>query len=398
MQALARTIYRRRWLVLALTVVTVLAAGAFGGPVVGLLDSDDDFEDHGAESILARDAVEQATGRSASPDMVVLVRLDAPVDSLQAQEKIARVAGTLDDPRVADVVAVRDGEPAELISRDRRSTYLLATFRTGVDDDAVAEELQARVEREPGVTAGGGQLAFTQVGEQIEQDLARAEMLAFPLLFLLSLVVFRSVVAALLPVLVGGTTIITTFVWMRLVNEVEPMSVFAINLITGAGLGLAIDYSLFVVSRFREELAKGVDTSEALRRTMRTAGRTVLFSAVTVAAAMAALIVFDLRFLFSMGYGGVLVALTAALVSLTVLPAILAVLGPRVNALGLRRWKESLQRDAAHVEEGPWYRFSQWVMKRPGPIALATTLLLIAMGLPFLRIEFTGVDASVLPT
>ena len=164
------------------------------------------------------------------------------------------------------MVAVRDGEPSELVSRDRQSTYLLATFRTGADDDALAEQLQARVEREPGVTAGGGQLAFTQVGEQVEEDLARAELLAFPLLFLLSLVVFRSVVAALLPVLVGGTTIITTFVWMRLVNEVEPMSVFAINLITGAGLGLAIDYSLFVVSRFREELATGADTAEALRR------------------------------------------------------------------------------------------------------------------------------------
>ena len=321
----------------------MLFAGAYGGPVVGLLDSDDDFEDHGSESVLARDAVERATGRSASPDMVVLVRLGAPVDSPQAQEKIARVAAGAGHPDVAEVVAVRDGEPAELISRDRQSTYLLATFRTGADDDALAEELQARVEREPGVTAGGGQLAFTQVGEQVEEDLARAEMLAFPLLFLLSLVVFRSVVAALLPVLVGGTTIITTFVWMRLVNEVEPMSVFAINLITGAGLGLAIDYSLFVVSRFREELAKGVDTAEALRRTMRTAGRTVLFSAITVAAAMGSLIVFDLRFLFSMGYGGVLVALTAALVSLTVLPALLAVLGPRVNALGLKRWKESLR-------------------------------------------------------
>ncbi len=399
MDGLARLIYRRRRLVLAFAFVFVLFAGAYGGPVVSLLDSDDDFEDHGAESVLARDAVERATGRSASPDMVVLVRLGAPVDSPRAREKLARVAQQLRDPGVAEVVAVGEsGEPREMVSRDGRSTYLLAIFRTGVDDDALAEELQARVEREPGVTAGGGQLAFTQVGEQVEEDLARAEMLAFPLLFLLSLVVFRSVVAALLPVLVGATTIITTFVWLRLVNEVEPMSVFAINLITGAGLGLAIDYSLFVVSRFREELATGADTAEALRRTMRTAGRTVLFSAVTVAAAMAALIVFDLRFLFSMGYGGVLVALTAALVSLTVLPAILAVLGPRVNALGLRRWKESLQRDAAHVEAGPWYRFSQWVMKRPGPIALATTLLLIAMGLPFLRIEFTGVDASVLPT
>lgn len=398
MDRLARLIFRRRRLVLAVTLVFILFAGAYGGPVVSLLDSDDDFEDHGSESVLARDAVERATGRSASPDMVVLVRLGAPVDSPQAQEKLARVARELRDPDVADVVAVRDGEPRALVSRDGRSTYLLANFRTGVDDDALAQELQARAEREPGVTAGGGQLAFMQVGEQVEQDLARAEMLAFPLLFLLSLVVFRSVVAALLPVLVGGTTIITTFVWLRLVNEVEPMSVFAINLITGAGLGLAIDYSLFVVSRFREELATGANTGEALRRTMRTAGRTVLFSAVTVAAAMAALIVFDLRFLFSMGYGGVLVALTAALVSLTVLPALLAVLGPRVNALSLRRWKQSLERDAAHVREGPWYRFSQWVMRRPGPIAAATAALLIAMGLPFLRIEFTGVDASVLPT
>jgi len=397
MDRLARLIDRRRRLVLAFAVVFVLFAGAFGGQVVSLLDTDDDFEDHGSESILARDAVERATGRSASPDLVALVRLGAPVDSQEAQEKVARVAQSLRDPDVADVVAVRDGEPRELVSRDGRSTYLLATFRAGSDDEATAERLKERVEREPGVTAGGGQLAFAQVGEQVEQDLARAEMLAFPLLFLLSLVVFRSVVAALLPVAVGATTILATFVWLRLVNEIEPMSVFAINLITGAGLGLAIDYSLFVVSRFREELAKGVETSVALRATLCTAGRTVAFSAVTVAAAMAALIVFKLRFLYSMGVGGVLVALTAAVVSLTMLPALLAMLGPRVNSLSLKRWQVSMHRDAAHVRAGPWYRFSQAVMRRPGPIAAATAALLIAMGLPFLRIEFTGVDASVLP-
>ena len=397
MDRLARLIARRRRLVLALTVVFVVFAGAFGGPVVSLLDSDDDFEDHGSESILARDAVEQATGRSASPDLVALVRLGAPVDSPEAQEKVARVARALRDPDVAQVIAVRNGEPAELVSRDGRSTYLLASFRAGSNEEATALRLKDRVEREPGVTAGGGQLAFTQVGEQVEQDLARAELLAFPLLFLLSLVVFRSAVAALLPVAVGATTILATFVWLRLANEIEPMSVFAINLITGAGLGLAIDYSLFVVSRFREELARGVDTGAALRATLRTAGRTVAFSAVTVAAAMAALLVFDLRFLFSMGVGGVLVALTAAVVSLTVLPALLAVLGPRVNALSLKRWQVSLHRDAGQVRAGPWYRFSQAVMRRPGPIAAATALLLIVMGLPFLRIEFTGVDASVLP-
>ncbi len=395
--ALARLADRRHRLVLVVAAVFVLFAAAFGGPLVTLLDSGDDFEDHASESVLARDAVERASGRSGSPDLVVLVRLGGDVDSAASQAKIARVAGALRDPGVADVAAYRDGRPEALVSRDRRSTYVLATFGSDVDEDALAERLQERVEREPGVTAGGGQLAFTQVSEQVQEDLARAELLAFPLLFLLSLVVFRSVVAALLPVIVGATTILTTFVFMRLVNAVEPMSVFAINLITGAGLGLAIDYSLFVVSRFREELATGAGRGDALRVTMRTAGRTVLFSAVTVAAAMASLMVFHLRFLYSMGVGGALVALTAALVSLTVLPALLAALGPRVNALSLKRWQVAINRDAAHVRAGPWYRFSQLVMRRPGPIAAGTAVLLIALGLPFLRIDFTGVDASVLP-
>jgi RND superfamily putative drug exporter len=216
-------------------------------------------------------------------------------------------------------------------------------------------------------------------------------------LFLLSLFVFRSLVAALLPLAVGMASILVTFALMRLVNEVEPMSVFAINLITGLGLGLSIDYSLFMVSRFREELERGAGTSEALRATLASAGRTVIFSALTVAAALAALIVFRQRFLFSMGIGGALVALVAAFVSLTLLPALLAALGPRVNALSPRRWREALHRDAAQVRAGFWYRLSQAVMRRPAAVAGATALVLILAGLPFLRIEFTGVDASVLP-
>jgi putative drug exporter of the RND superfamily len=395
--ALARLADRRHRLVLIVAGVFVLFAAGFGGPVVSLLDSNDDFEDHQSESVIARADVERATGRSAAPDMVVLVRAGAPVQSPEAQERIRAVAQRLRDPDVADVVAYRTGGPRELVSRDGRATYLLVTFRSGVDDEAVATRLQERVEREPGVVAGGGQLAFQQVSDQVQEDLKRAEMLAFPLLFLLSLVVFRSVVAALLPVIVGATTILTTFVWLRLVNSFEPMSVFAINLITGAGLGLAIDYSLFVVSRFREELATGSSRGEALRVTMRTSGRTVLFSAVTVAAALASLIVFPLRFLYSMAYGGALVALTAALVSLIVLPALLAALGPRVNSLSLERWQVAITRDAEHVRSGPWYRFSQFVMRRPAPIAIAASVLLIALGLPFLRVAFTGVDAGVLP-
>jgi uncharacterized membrane protein YdfJ with MMPL/SSD domain len=397
LDALARFIDRRRRALLAAAVVVVAVAGMFGGPVVGILGSDDDFEDPASEAVAAREATERATGQSAAPDAIALVRLGAPVESRAAQAKIRRVAGAMRDRDVAEVVAVQGGRPAALISRDRRSTYVMATFRSDTDEEEIAQRLEQRLEGEPGVTLGGGVIAFTQVGEQVQEDLARAETLAFPILFALSLLVFRSVVAALLPLAVGISTILITFLGLRLVNSVEPMSVFAINLITGLGLGLSIDYSLFMVSRFREEMERGLDRGEALRATLRTAGRTVLFSAITVAAALAALIVFPLRFLFSMGVGGVLVALSAALVSLTLLPALLVALGPKVNALSPKRWRLAMHRDAANVHEGGWYRLSQAVMRRPGRIAAVTAVLLIVLGLPFTRIEFTGVDASVLP-
>ena len=271
------------------------------------------------------------------------------------------------------------------------------TFFTAADEDEAADALVERMRGEPGVTVGGGIVAFNQVGEQVESDLQRAEMLAAPILLLFSLLVFRSLVAALLPLAVGTATVLLTFSGLRIINEFEPMSTFAINLTTGLGLGLAIDYSLFMVSRFREELEADGDRSRALHATVRTAGRTVLFSAFTVAAALAAMLVFPLRFLYSMGAGGVLVALSAALVSLTLLPALLAVLGPRVNSLGLRRWQVAMKRDAAHVRAGPWYRLSRAVMRRPAPVAAFTAVVLIVLGLPFLRVEFTGVDASVLP-
>jgi uncharacterized membrane protein YdfJ with MMPL/SSD domain len=214
-------------------------------------------------------------------------------------------------------------------------------------------------------------------------------MLAFPILFVLSLLIFRGLIAALLPLAVGGTSILITFLVMRAVNEGVGLSIFAINLVTGLGLGLAIDYSLFMVSRFREEMASGADTRQAILRTINTAGRTVLFSALTVAAALAALLVFPQKFLYSMGIGGLVVSLSAAFVSLTFLPAMLAALGPRVDALSLRRRRPAGQ--------GGWYRLARGVMRRPGRVAAVTALLMIALGLPFTGIKFTGADASVLP-
>src|SRR5215218_9468449 len=394
LDSLARLMFRRRRRVLVGALLFVLLAGAVGGPVVGLLDSDDDFDPPSAEAVQAREAIARATGASATPDIVALVRLGAPADSAPAQAKLRDVARVASGPEVARVAAYEPGGPRELVSKDGQSSYVAVTLRDGADAEPVID----RMEGLPQVALGGPEVVGEQTGTQVQEDLARAETLAFPLLFLVSLLVFRGVVAALLPLAVGMTTILTTFLLMRGVNVVEPMSVFALNLIIGLGLGLAIDYSLFIISRFREEVEKGLSTADALSATLRTAGRTVLFSSATVAAALAALLVFQQRFLYSMGVGGILVTLVAATVSLTLLPALLAALGPRVNALSPERWRAAIHRDAALTQSGFWYRFSRWVMRRPGAIAATTALLLIVLGLPFTQIKFTGVDASVLGT
>jgi RND superfamily putative drug exporter len=382
---LAALLHRRRRRVLIGLGPVLLVAGAIGGPLPSLLGTEGNFDDKASEAVIARAELAHQTGASASPDLVALIRDADP-------EKVARVAGVLrDDPDVATVI---DGGAR---SRDGRSTYLAAVFGTAQPEDDIVRRLTPKLVAVPGVVVGGPAPAFDQVGTQISEDLGKAEMLAFPLLFLLSLWVFRSAVAALLPLAVGGTSIIVTFLLMRGVDSLTPLSVFAVNLVTGLGLGLAIDYSLFMVSRFREELERDDGTAPALARTMATAGRTVAFSSVTVAAAAAALLVFPQPFLYSMGIGGVLVTLVGAVVALTVLPALLAVLGPRVNSLALGRWSTALHRDAKGVHAGFWYRLSQAVMRRPGRVAAGAATLLIVLGLPFASIRFTGVDASVLP-
>jgi RND superfamily putative drug exporter len=377
------------------SLVAVLLAGVLGLPVFSALDSGDDFDDPGAEAVLAREDLKRATGASPAPDLIALVRLPADAASKAAQQRIDDVAARLRDPGVAGVMRFTPGGDRSLVSRDGRETVLLVTYRRDVG--GATARIKQRLHGRPDVTLGGFDIARTQVGDQVSKDIARAEAIAVPILFLLSLVVFRGMIAALLPLAVGAATILISFLLMRVVNEFAQMSVYALNLINGLGLGLAIDYSLFMVSRFREELAAGRDREQALANTLATAGRTVLFSAITVGAALAALLVFRQRFLYSMGVGGGICALLAALVSLTLLPALLGALGERVNSLSPARWRRSLARDAAGERSGPWYRFSRWVMRRPIPIATGATVLLIALGLPFTRIAFTGVDAGVLP-
>jgi uncharacterized membrane protein YdfJ with MMPL/SSD domain len=397
MDRLARALYRRCRAVLAAGALAIVLAGAFGGPVFRLLDTSSDFDDPGSEAVRARTDVTRATGASARPEVVALVRLAAPVDAPAAQGRIDRVAAALSGPGVAAVTRYEPGGPRELVSRDGRSTYLTASFRAGAGASDALDGIEERLRGIPGVTLGGNEVASDEVGTTVTESIARAESFAVPIILLLSFLVFRSFVAGLIPLGVGMATILLSFLVMRLVDAVEPMSIYALNLITGLGLGLAIDYSLFMVSRFREELERRGETAAALGATMATAGRTVLFSSLTVAAALASLLVFPQKFLYSMGAGGIVCALAACLVALTMLPALLAALGPRVNALSPRRWRAGVQREARGERSGPWYRLSRFVMARPATIAILSGALLLVLGTPFLRVQFTGVDASVLP-
>jgi RND superfamily putative drug exporter len=219
-----------------------------------------------------------------------------------------------------------------------------------LSDDA--KVIESRFASQHDVLLGGTSIANAQVNAQVSHDLGHAELLAFPLIFVLSLLFFRSLVAALLPPLLGGLAILGTFFLLRVVSTFADLSVYALNLTTGLGLGLAIDYSLFIVSRYREEAARPGFGPEALTRTLETAGRTVIFSSLTVAAAAASLAIFPQRFLYSMGIAGAIATLLSAALALTVLPAVLALLGRRVNALSPSRLRRAAESDARPATAG----------------------------------------------
>jgi RND superfamily putative drug exporter len=387
---------RRAKRVVVLGVVLFALAGALGAGVAKRLDPFG-ADDPATESVIADQHLEHAGYRDIG--VVVLVRgVDAR--AAQGRVRVEAIARRLQGDRdVASVASFLSTGSRDLISRDGHATYLVVALKPTGDharQDA-AGRIADSLAGEPGVSLGGPALAERQVNKQVERDLRTAELYAFPLLFLLSLLFFRSLVAALLPLLVGGLAIVGTFLILRLASELTSISIFALNVATGLGLGLAIDYSLFIVSRYREEIARSGPGLEAMRRTLATAGRTVLFSSLTVAGALASLLVFPQRFLYSMGIAGFFVALLAAAIALTLLPAVLTLLGHRVNSLAPGFLARRAERDARPAQEGFWYRLAQLVMRFPGRIAAGAAVLLIALGLPFLGIKFTSVDAQVLP-
>ena len=395
---LARLVTAQPRRVLVAVAAFLVLAIAVGAPVAGKLsvDPDLDFIDPQAESNVTGEQLREAMGRGLSPGIIVLVASDGPVRGEAGRAKLRQVVQRVQaDPGVGRTSsALTDPRPSSpFVSRDGRSSFVAVFVRAGADGEETGLRIDERLDDVPGVRVGGAAVAGPAVGDQVSEDLARAEMLAFPLLFGLSLVVFRGAIAALLPLFVGLLTIMTTFLGLRLFNEATSLSIFALNLAIGLGLGLAIDYSLFILSRYREEMGRDGPGREALLRTMRTAGRTVVFSSLTVAAAMLSLLVFPQRFLYSMAISGSITALAAGLISLIALPALLMVLGDRIDAFAPKRWRH---REVA-TQSGFWYRLSHTVMRRPVLVAVTTAAVLIAAGTPFLRIEFTGVDASVLP-
>jgi RND superfamily putative drug exporter len=393
----SRFVDRRYRRILGAAVLSTAVAAVFGLGVAQRLGPAG-FVDPRSDSTRANEQLARAG--ALGPDVVIRVE-GARAGERALRERVARVRELVRaEPLVARVSVAAIAAPRRAgVATARSAAYVRAALRAG--SDAQRKRTVQRIERSlsarEGILVGGSALVDPQLTHTIEEDFKRAELIALPIVFLLSLLFFRGFVAATLPPLLGAMAILGTLLVLRVVSTWVEVSVLSLNLITALGLGLAVDYSLFMVTRYREELARHGPTPAALRATMLSAGRTVLFSSLTIAAIMASLLVFPQSVLFSMGLGGLVVALVSALVSLIVLPAILTLLGVRVNALSPRRLKRRAAREARPLTSGFWYRLSAFVTRRAAVIAIAVAALLLALTVPALRTAYQAVDPSTLP-
>ena len=317
--SLALFIVHRRRFVLVGAILFMAIAAAFGGSVATKL-SNGGFDDPKAESSVTKTLIEKTFG-AGSPNLVLLVR--APSGSVDDEN--TRAAGLAltrelaDTPGAAGVASYWTLRAPPLKSNKGDEALVLARL-TGTEDDVrkTIEEISPRFTRVATgssleVTVTGEAEVFRQVGTTIENDLKRAETIALPITLVLLVLVFGGLVAASLPLFVGALTVLGTFLVLTIINSFTDVSIFALNLTTAMGLGLAIDYALFIISRYREELAAGWPVHDAVIRSVRTAGRTVVFSAATVAISLSSLLVFRQAFLRSFAYAGVAVAAIAAI-------------------------------------------------------------------------------------
>ncbi|MFF3645599.1 MMPL family transporter [Streptomyces sp. NPDC002564] len=396
-ERIAELTIRRSRLVLVVTVLVVAAMGVLGAGAFGKLLGEG-FDDPASPSSRARAVIDDKFG--GETNLVLLVRaaqgrVDTPAARRSAEALVADLKG---EKALDDVVSYWDGNSPSLLSEDGREGLVLARVK---GHDAERKENAEKVIGAYGgtyedtltVKAGGSAGVGNEMGPQTEKDLVLAESIAVPLILLLLLVVFGTVVSALLPLAIALIAIVGVFAELSLVGSVTDVSLFAINLTTALGLGLGVDYALLMINRFREQLAAGASVEDAVRTTMSTAGRTVAFSAATVAAALAALMVFPQYFLRSFGYSGVGVVVIAALATLFVMPALLNVLGHRVNS-GRMPWAARRRTGAA---TSVWARLARTVMRRPAITALPVLAFLLLAASPLLGITFGTADERVLP-
>ncbi|QBR92693.1 MMPL family transporter [Nocardioides euryhalodurans] len=393
---------RRPLAVLLAGLALALAAGVYGAGVFGSL-SQGGFDDPDTESSRSLAVQREALGNQGVDVIAIYSSEDLRVEDPEFRERVEATLAGLPEDTTTEVVPWFAAEDPGLVSTDGHSAQVLISLAGETQDDYLEsfEELEPTLAAEGLETDVAGVFAtYADVNERTEEDLQRAETISLPVVAVLAILIFGSLVAASMPVLVGALAVIGALAVVRGITLFTEVSIFSVNVITLLGMGLAIDYALFVVSRFREELAKRpVDdpdgVSEALTTTMRTAGRTVLFSGLTVAAAMSSLLVFPQAFLRSMGYGGIAAVLVAMLAALTVLPATLRLLGRRIDKGRVMR--RARARAGVDDANGAWARIAAAVMRRPVTVLVVVTAGLLFLAAPFLGVKWGSVDHRILP-
>ena len=403
-----RTAYRRRRLILLVALLAAVLGGVWGTGIFATVQTAGGFDAPNSQSQHEANLATQTFGRDAG-DVVVLYSSRTLTTAAPAfRTAVTHALAALPHSRVDSYATYWSTRSPRFVSASGRQTYAVIELAGSSDTarqsnyDAIKTDLGASGLGASGLSAAG---LHSQVGgvvptnetidKQTTANITRAEGLSFPVLLILLLVIFGGLVAASLPLTIGALAILGSFTALRLLTLVTGVSVFSLNITTILGLGLGIDYGLFLVTRFREELHRRDSVEDAVARTVATAGRTVLVSGVTVAIVLASLMLFPETILRSIGYGGVATVLVDMLAALTVLPALLAVLGPKVNSLRIRR---SVQRPPAAEDSGGWYRLAHSVMRRPLLYAVPIVVLLLGLGSPFLHVVWGGVDATVLPS
>ncbi|GBE66475.1 membrane protein [Mycobacterium sp. MFM001] len=394
--------------IITVAILAVLAAAVFGVPVVNSLSAGG-FQDPTAESSrateLLRDKFDQTDQK-----MMIVITAPAGVRSDQARRVGTDIVDHLArSPWVLNVSSAWTSPPqaaARLVSKDNKSGLIVANLKGGENDaQKYAKTLSAQlVHDRDGVTvrAGGMAVAYAEVNQQNARDLLMMEAIAIPLSFAVLVWVFGGLVAAALPIALGALAILGTMSVLRLISFATDVSTYALDLSIAMGLALAIDYTLLIISRYRQELVQAGGREQALFRTMATAGRTVLFSATTVALSMAVLLLFPMYFLKSAGYTVVATAVIVALASVVVTPAIIMLLGPRLDALDVRPLARRLlpsRPDYARKPANPmfWYRSTKFVSRHAVPVGLSVIAVLLLLGLPFLGVRWGFPDERVLP-